>query len=338
MLQADAFRSFMFIALTFTLLWLYTAKNLKAHFVYLILPILFLLDMAPIAKRYLNNEQFKDKQVGAYFSPSNADKFILNDHSQFRVLDITVDIFNSSKPSYFHNNIGGYHAAKLRRYQELINNHLSREISNIGAAFQSAQKAQSFEPILATLSQSQILNMLNMKYLIFNTDAEPIKNQFANGNAWFVKTCYIAQSPDEEMLKLGTINTKTELVADKEFANIIPKNIQADTTATILETSYSPNVVKYESNAKTDQVAVFSEIYYEKGWNAYVDGVPVPYFRANYLLRALPIKAGKHEIEFRFEPKSYYTGNTIALISSIILVLALIGVVYLEFKKKKKEA
>lgn len=338
LLRSDAFRSFVFIALTMALLWLYVSKNLKAHFVYIGLGLLFLFDMVPVAKRYLNEKNFTEKHVGAYFVPSVADKSILSDRSQFRVLDITVDIFNSSKPSYFHNTIGGYHAAKLRRYQELINNHLSREISNIGSSFQSAQKAQSLEPVIATLYQSQILNMLNMKYLIYNPEAEPIKNQFANGNAWFVSTCHIAQTADEEMLKLGTINTKTELVADKAFQTMIPKQIIVDSTATIVETSYSPNVIKYESNAKTDQVAVFSEVYYDKGWDAYVDGVKTPYFRANYLLRALPIKAGKHQIEFRFEPASYHTGNTIALVSSILLVLALAIAIYFEIKKKKTEA
>lgn len=336
MLRSDAFRSFVFIALTFAILWLYISKNLKAHFVYAGLAVFFLLDMVPVAKRYLNKDNFKEKHIGSYFQPTNADKFILNDKSQYRVLDITVDIFNSSKPSFFHNTIGGYHAAKLRRYQELINNHLSREISNIGTAFQSAQKTQSMEPIIATLYQSQILNMLNMKYLIYNPEAEPIKNQFANGNAWFVKTCFIAQTPDEEMLKLGTLNTKTELVADKAYSSFIPKQISPDSTATIVETSYSPNVIKYESNAKSDQVAVFSEVYYEKGWKAFIDGQEVPYFRADYVLRALPIKAGKHQIEFRFEPASYYTGNTVALISSILLVLSLGGAIYLEIKKKKK--
>lgn len=338
LLRSDAFRSFLFIALSAALLWLFVSKNLKAHFVYIGLGALFLFDMVPVAKRYLNNDNFKEKQIGAYFEPSFADKAILSDRSQFRVLDISVDIFNSSKPSYFHNTIGGYHAAKLRRYQELINNHLSREISSLGSAFQSAQKAQSFEPIVETLYQSQILNMLNMKYLIYNPEGEPIKNQFANGNAWFVKTCFIAQTADEEMLKLGTINTKTELVADKAFEAMIPKQIQFDSTATIVETSYSPNVIKYESNSASNQVAVFSEIYYDKGWNAYIDGEKTPYFRANYLLRALPIKAGKHQIEFRFEPASYYIGNTIALISSILLILALALAIYFEFKKKKTEA
>lgn len=338
LLRSDAFRSFVFIALTFGILWYYINKTLKAKFVYITISILFLADMVPIAKRYLNKDNFQEKHIGEYFTPSNADKAILRDHTYYRVLDITVDIFNSSKPAYFHKCIGGYHAAKLRRYQELINTHLSREIANIGASFQSAQKAQSLDPVTQALSQSQVLNMLNMKYLIYNPEAEPLVNHFANGNAWFVNTCYITQTPDEEMLKLGTINTKKELVADKEYSNFIPKQIQIDTTAGITLTSYAPNDLKYQSHSKTNQIAVFSEIYYDKGWNAYIDGLQVPYFRANYLLRALPIKAGTHEIEFRFEPKSYSIGNTIVAISSILLILAIVGAIFYEYKKRSKNA
>lgn len=332
LLRSDAFRSFAFIALSVLVLWLYTAKNLKQKFAFTALALLFLLDLVPIAKRYLNNEHFNEKREGAYFTPSPADKFILQDRSQFRVLDMTVDIFNSSKPAYFHNLIGGYHAAKLRRYQELINLHLEREIFNTRQSFKGATSEADIQKALA---YNQIMNMLNMKYLIYHHESQPITNPFANGNAWFVSACHIEQTADEEMLKLGTINTKTELVADKAFASLIPKTITPDSTAIIQLTSYSPNVLKYESHSKTDQVAVFSEIYYEKGWNAYIDGQQVPYFRANYLLRALPIKAGNHTIEFKFEPKSYDLGNTIALVSSIILLLLLGIVLFKEYKKRK---
>ncbi len=337
MLRSDAFRSFIFIALTFVVLWLYTSKNLKLHFVYAALSILILADMVPVAKRYLNNENFKEKKIGSVFTPTAADKAVMQDQSEFRVLDLTVDVFNSSKPAYFHNCIGGYHAAKLRRYQELINFHISREISNIGSSFQSAQKAQSMEPIFANLSQSQVLNMLNMKYVIYNGDAEPIKNPFANGTVWFVDTCYIAQTADEEMLKLGTINTKKELVADKMFANLLPTKIVSDSNATILLVNYSPNEVSYESNSNTAQVAVFSEIYYEAGWDAYVDGEKVPYARVNYLLRALPLEAGKHKITFKFEPQSYSYGGIIAMISSVLMVLVLAAAIFFEIKSRKKK-
>lgn len=331
LLRADAFRSFVFIALTAATLWLYAARNLKIKFVIIALAVLFLADMAPIAKRYLNSDNFSEKQEEDYFTPSPADKIILQDYAQFRVLDMSVDVFNSSKPAYFHNCIGGYHAAKLRRYQELINIHLEREIMNTRQSFKGAT---SEADIVKYFPYNQILNMLNMKYLIYHPDAQPLSNPFTNGNAWFVSTCYISETADEEMLKLGTLNTKTELVADKEFASLIPKKIIPDSTARIIQTSYSPNSIKYSSQATTDQVAVFSEIYYKKGWNAYIDGKKTAYFRANYLLRALPIKAGDHEIEFRFEPASYSIGKILSLISSILLILILGAAFYLEFKKK----
>ncbi len=340
MVRADAFRSFIFVALTFIVLWLYNNKKyMSQNIVIAILAALFLIDMVPVAKRYLNNDKFQAKRVGSYFTPTEADKMILNDHSYFRVLDMTQNIFNSSRPSYFHKSIGGYHAAKLRRYQELINIYLNNEIYNIGASFNEAQKTQSLEPIYEELAQSQILNMLNMKYLIYNGNVEPITNLFANGNVWFVQKVYIADNADEEMLKLGTINTKEELVVDKEFNGFVSESnkLQADSTAIITLTSYSPNVLKYESKSNTPQYAVFSEIYYEDGWKAYIDGKETPYLRADYLLRAMYIPAGEHQIEFRFEPQSYKTGNLIAMISSILLAIGIAGLVFVYYRNRKSK-
>lgn len=337
LLTSDAWRSFIFIALAFLVLFISTkTEKIKKTYIYCILGILIACDMIPVAKRYLNNDNFKEKKIGSYFEPSTADQLIMSDHSDYRVLDLSVDIWNSSKPAYFHKCIGGYNPAKMRRYQELINNQLNREIQNIGASFQSAQKAQTLQPVVETMAQCQVLNMLNMKYLIYNPDAAPVENTFANGNAWFVKKCTRCNTPDEEMLKLGTIDTKNELVYDKSFDNIVPKQLAPDATGTIELTSYEPNEIKYESNSKTDQVAVFSEIYYEKGWTAYVDGQESPYFRANYVLRAMPIKAGHHQIVFKFAPKSYYYGNIISGIASVILLAAIVALVVYKKKQNKK--
>lgn len=193
MLRSDAFRSFIFIVLAFVVLWVYVVKNLKLHFVYAALAVLLLADMVPVAKRYLNEDNFQEKKIGSRFIPTAADKSVMQDQSEFRVLDMTVDVFNSSKPAYFHNCIGGYHAAKLRRYQELINYHISREISNIGASFQSAQKAQSMDPIFATLSQSQVLNMLNMKYVIYNGELSQLRIRLQ----WYSVVCrYLLYCPN----------------------------------------------------------------------------------------------------------------------------------------------
>ena len=334
MLRSDALRSCMLILLAAGLIWLYAKNFLKQKVAYVLFGILILGDLAPVAKRYLNNDNFQRKhEVVNMIQPSNADKIILQDKSQFRVLDATVDIFQNATPSYFHKNIGGYHAAKLRRYQELINMQITPEIGRLFATFGRAKTADQVSNAMDSLG---VLNMLNMKYLIYNKEAAPIVNPHANGNVWLVNNIRVAADANQEMKLLGEINTKKEMVVDKSFAAQLPTKLVSDSSAHIALTKYEPNQVNYNFSSKTDQVAVFSEIYYEKGWNAYINGQLVPYVRANYLLRAMPLKAGNYEIVFKFEPKSYSMGNTIALISSLLLLLSISGFVYLQWKKSKK--
>ena len=334
LLRADAFRSLMFVLLSAGLIWLYIKNYLKLKVAYVLLGILILLDLVPVAKRYLNDNSFqRPRHIETLIAPSKADNFILQDKSQFRVLDGTVSIFNDASPSYFHKNIGGYHAAKLRRYQELINMHIEKEIGRMFATF---GRATSPAIINNTMDSLGVLNMLNMKYLIYNKEAAPVINPHANGNAWFVSGIRIAQNANEEMKLVGEINTKREMVVDKAFASQLPTKLVADTTARIALVKYEPNDLKYSFSSKTDQVVVFSEIYYDKGWNAYINGSKVPYVRANYLLRAMPLKAGNYEIEYKFEPTSYSLGNTIALISSLLLVLSLLGYIFLQRNKSRK--
>ena len=334
LLRADAFRSLMFVLLSAGLIWLYIKNYLKIKVAYVLLGILILLDLVPVAKRYLNDNSFqRPRHIETLIAPSKADNFILQDKSQFRVLDGTVSIFNDASPSYFHKNIGGYHAAKLRRYQELINMHIEKEIGRMFATF---GRATSPAIINNTMDSLGVLNMLNMKYLIYNKEAAPVINPHANGNAWFVSGIRIAQNANEEMKLVGEINTKREMVVDKAFASQLPTKLVADTTARIALVKYEPNDLKYSFSSKTDQVVVFSEIYYDKGWNAYINGHKVPYVRANYLLRAMPLKAGNYEIEYKFEPTSYSLGNTIALISSLLLVLSLLGYIFLQRNKSRK--
>jgi len=334
LLRADAFRSLMFVLLSAGLIWLYIKNYLKLKVAYVLLGILILLDLVPVSKRYLNDNSFqRPRHIETLIAPSKADNFILQDKSQFRVLDGTVSIFNDASPSYFHKNIGGYHAAKLRRYQELINMHIEKEIGRMFATF---GRATSPAIINNTMDSLGVLNMLNMKYLIYNKEAAPVINPHANGNAWFVSGIRIAQNANEEMKLVGEINTKREMVVDKAFASQLPTKLVADTTARIALVKYEPNDLKYSFSSKTDQVVVFSEIYYDKGWNAYINGHKVPYVRANYLLRAMPLKAGNYEIEYKFEPTSYSLGNTIALISSLLLVLSLLGYIFLQRNKSRK--
>ena len=334
LLRADAFRSLMFVLLSAGLIWLYIKNYLKLKVAYVLLGILILLDLVPVAKRYLNDNSFqRPRHIETLIAPSKADNFILQDKSQFRVLDGTVSIFNDASPSYFHKNIGGYHAAKLRRYQELINMHIEKEIGRMFATF---GRATSPAIINNTMDSLGVLNMLNMKYLIYNKEAAPVINPHANGNAWFVSNIRIAENANEEMKLVGEINTKREMVVDKAFASQLPTKLVTDTTARIALVNYAPNDLKYSFSSKTDQVVVFSEIYYDKGWNAYINGNKVPYVRANYLLRAMPLKAGNYEIEYKFEPTSYSLGNTIALISSLLLVLSLLGYIFLQRNKSRK--
>jgi hypothetical protein len=336
LLRGDAFRSLMFVLLSAGLIWLYAKNYLKQKLVYVLLGILILFDLVPVAKRYLNNDNFqRPRHFETLITPSKADNFILQDKSQYRVLDGTVSIFNDASPSYFHKNIGGYHAAKLRRYQEMINMHIEKEIGRLFAAF---GKGTTPAIIDNTLDSLGVLNMLNMKYLIYSKDAAPVINQHANGNAWFVSNIRIADNANDEMRMVGEINTKKEMVVDKSFASQLPVKLVTDTTARIALVKYEPNDLIYNFSSKTDQVAVFSEIYYNKGWNAYINGKIVPYVRANYLLRAMPLKAGKYEIEYKFEPKSYSIGNAIALISSLLLILSILGYAFFQWKKSGKKA
>jgi hypothetical protein len=334
MLRGDAFRSLAFILLAAGIIWLYAKNLLKKNVAYIFFAVIILADLVPVCKRYLNDSNFQRKrQIETLVKPSVADNFILQDKSQFRVLDATVDIFNDATPSYFHKNIGGYHAAKLRRYQELINMQLTPEMGKLFATF---GKAVTPQIINNTMDSLGVLNMLNMKYLIYNKEAAPILNPHANGNVWFVKNIRVAADANEEMRLTGEINTKTEMVIDRTFASQLPTQLTPDSTARISLASYQPNHLVYNFSSKTDQVAVFSEIYYDKGWNAYINGREAPYVRADYLLRAMPLKAGTYDVEFRFEPKSYSIGNAIALTCSALLILCILGFAFWQWKKSKE--
>lgn len=335
LLRSDAFRSLVFIILGAFVLWSFVKGFLKKNVSIALLAFFILIDLFPVAKRYLNDDNFESKRPTQLVQKTPADEAILQDKSQFRILDATVDIFNDATPSYFHKNIGGYHAAKLRRYQELINMQLTGEIGKLFGVFGSATTAESITPVFDSL---RVMNMLNMKYVIYNKQAPPLVNPYHNGNAWFVNNIRIAQDANEEMKLLGEIDTRHELVIDKSLASALPSKVTPDSTAKISLKSYAPNHLIYSVDTKTDQVAVFSEIYYDKGWKATIDGKEVPYTRVNYLLRAMPLKAGSYDVEFRFAPGSYSTGNLLALISSVLLIIGLATYLFLFFRKKKSGA
>ena len=330
MLRGDAWRSVAFIVLGALILWTYAKGYLKKNVSLALLGFFILLDLLPVAKRYLNDDNFATKRPKQLVQMTPADEMVLQDKSQYRILDATVNLFNDATPSFYHKNIGGYHAAKLRRYQELINMQLEREIGQLFGAFGAATTPESIQPTMDSLG---ILNMLNLKYVIYNKQAPPLVNPYNNGNAWFVNNIRVAADANEEMKLLGEIDTKKEVVIDKSLASTLPATITPDSAAKISLKSYKPNHLIYSVDTKSDQVAVFSEIFYDKGWKATINGSEVPYTRVNYLLRGMPLKAGTYELEFRFAPESYRIGNIIALICSLLMILGIAGYLFFYFRK-----
>jgi len=306
MLRFDAFRSLVFIAVATVAIWAFLKDKLKMQWAVVILILGFLVDGWAVNKRYLNNDDFARKsEIENPFQPSQADLMIMKDTDpNYRVLNLMVDPFNDASTSYFHKSIGGYHGAKLRRYQELIEQQISKNNQNV-------------------------LNMLNTKYFIGRgQDGSPVPqlNMAALGNAWFVDNYRLVPNADSELTALSKFEPAKTAIVDVRFKGLVEKyNSQKDTTASIKLTDYAPNKLDYVYKAGSDQLAVFSEIYYEKGWNAYVDGKLTPHFRADYVLRSMVLPAGEHKVEFRFEPTFFKTGERVSFASSLLLILLLLG-------------
>lgn len=333
-LRSDAFRTFIFVALAAAGLWAYIKGKLKAQYALALWVILIFADMWPLNKKYLNNDDFvSQRNLEQPFTPTVANKEILKDKSTYRVLNLSVNTFNDSSTSYFHKSIGGYHGAKMQRYQELIEYHIAPEMQRLS---QRLQNVKTQADLSGLFYQLNAINMLNTKYLIFQPEQGPLQNAQAMGNAWFVRELEEVENADEEIALLDEIDPAQQAVVDKRFANLYDANYPVDSTASIELTSYAPNRLVYRSSTQTDQLAVFSEIYYPKGWVATIDGEEHPHFRVNYVLRALELPVGEHEIVFEFKPKSYFIGNKISLASSLILLLAVVGVVVFEIRNQKK--
>lgn len=321
MFYGDAFRSIIFIVLSFGLLWLFVKGTLKnATIVITGLIVFTLLDCWPIAKRYLNDSDFiANNKVENYHQPTSADLQILKDKDiNYRVLNLTQNTFNESGTSYFHKSIGGYSPVKLRRYQDIIEFYLSGPFN------------------------MNIINMLNTKYFIVpnRQTGEPMvqQNPDAFGNAWFVNSVDIVENPDEEILAIADKNLKDTAVVDKRFASMINGvDFKRDSASSIINTVCNPNHLIYKTSTKKNQLAVFSEVFYDKGgWIAYIDGKEAPHFRANYILRAMVIPEGEHEIEFKYVPHVRILSCNIAKVSSIAVILLTLGLVAFFFYKKKK--
>ena len=307
LLSADAWRSFIFIALTFGAMWMFLKNKLSSKYVILIVGVLVLADMWTINKRYLNDDNFvRSKKVEIPYHPTVADNQILRDKDpNFRVFNQSVSTFNDASTSYFHKSIGGYHGAKLKRYQELIENHIAK-------------------------GNMAVLNMLNTKYFI-TPKGQVQQNPGTMGNAWFINEINTVANADAEIASLNGFNPANTAIVDVRFSAQMIDGLD-NVGASITLAEYKPNYLKYNSTSSKNGIAIFSEIYYDKGWNAYVDGELKPHFRANYVLRGMQIPAGIHVVEFKFEPAVYHVSERIALASSIILLLLLAFVSTKELK------
>jgi hypothetical protein len=333
--KADAIRSFFFVLLAAVAVWLYLKSKINQLLLVTILGVIVLVDLWTVDKKYLNDSNFVSKQEAKVpFPETFADKAILEDTDpNYRVLNLAVNTFNDASTSYHHKSVGGYHAAKLRRYQDLIEHHLTGEMQNIISVL---QKDPSDSALRVAFSQNMVLNMLNTRYVIYNPEAEPLRNRYALGNAWFVNDVRMVKNADEEIAALGKINPATTALVDERFKEELKGYINKnDYSASIKLTDYKPNHLSYESNTSSEQLAVFSEIYYEDGWNAYVDGQKEQHFRTNYILRSMRVPAGKHVIEFKFEPEKYYTRQKIAFASSLLLFAFLGFSIYRTIKQKE---
>ena len=336
MVSADAWRSVVIILIGFALLMAFRFRKLPGKYMIVALAVLCLIDLWQVDKRYLNDGMFVPRSERENpHQPTAADAKILQDRSlNYRVLNFAVSTFNDNETSYFHKSVGGYHPAKLRRYQEMIDAYIAPqmqaamgEISTKGGDMQKVDGRKVFP----------VLNMLNTKYFILPLQGGTtvaLQNPYAQGNAWFVNKIVYVGDANAEYVQIAKINLQTEAVADKKFESTLGQAITNDSTATVRLTSYQPNNLRYTVDSKNGGIVVFSEIYYP-GWTATVDGTPTPIARVNYILRALTVKPGKHTVVFDFHPSSIRTTEIIAYISLVLLLLAIVGTVYVEFRKSR---
>ena len=339
LLRQDALMSFFLIAITWGfLLWacLSEQKNpVRKVVASLAICALVLVNLFATGKRYLNADHFTTpKDFNKPFAERPVDKMVKADPDpSYRVLDLSVNVFNSAVPSYHHKSVGGYSPAKLQRYQDLIEHYLTGEINRIYGVLQTAE---TIEDVEAGLPDTPLLNALNTRYIIIDGDFPPLHNPNTLGNAWFVDKVVPAATADEEIAFLGSVDLRHEAVIGKDMPAVTAA--PADTADVITLTAYAPNELRYHYAASTDRLAVFSEIYYPDGWKAQVDGAPVDVLRADWTLRAAVLPAGEHDLIMRFEPDSYRTGAAVSRASSITLILLLllsVGGLFLPARKKE---
>ncbi len=336
--RKDALRSLLFILLSAVPIFLFGKGKLKAAPAFAILAALVLVDMFPIDKRYLNNDKFISKsQYSKPFTASVADKAILDDKAlDFRVADLTKDMFNDASTCYFHKSLGGYSGAKLRRYQDVITQYLGSELNQL-------RGSKTANDMMQTLSQQKVINMLNTKYLIYNPNSQPMPNPFVFGNGWIVRDIRWVDTPNEEIDAIATSDLQNTAILNKEFVQTVGNYQLTDSILPeITLTEYQPNKLTYNFSSVSagstvaNYLVVFSEIWTEKGWKMTIDGQESPLLRANYLLRCALIPSGEHQIVMEYAPKAWKMGNTVAFVSSLVMLLGLIAALVFTFKPQKE--
>ena len=339
MFTSDALRSFYIILVGTGIMLAFAFGKLKKEYAIAIILVLCLVDLWTVNKRYLNDEMFVPKsEREAPQQMTQADEQILHDKSlDYRVLNLASNTFNENETSYYHKSIGGYHAAKLRRYQEMIEQYISPEMQQI---FGAVSEANGDMTKINGDSIWPVLNMLNTKYMIFplqGGQTVPLQNPYTYGNAWFVDKIQYAANANEEIEVIGKLNLRHEAVADVKFKTQLGEAVEQDSVSIVTIKAYEPNELTYEVNSGKGGVVVFSEVYYP-GWTATVDGQPAELGRVNYILRALNVKPGKHDVVLTFKPKSVNTTETIAYVSYIILILVVLGAAFMEYRRRQKKS
>ena len=332
-MTADALRTFMLVLLAAALIFAFLKYRFKDSYLVWTLTALIFLDLWLVDKRYLSADDYTRKTTNyVAFPKTPADEMILQDTSTYRVLNLAANTFNDASTSYYHQSIGGYHGAKLKRYKEMIDFTLTPEMTAMKSALQRKDTT-----VMGVLYSQPTINMMNTKYLIINPDAAPVLNQGALGNAWFVNEIRIVPNADAEIAAIKNFNPRSTAIIDERYkAQVAGLTPSPDPASSIALTSFKLNDVVYKSNSTSPQLAVFSEIYYDKGWNLYIDGQKSDYMRANYVLRAAKIPAGSHTIEWKFEPEVYVKGERISMASSALLLLFVAGVAFMEIRKSRR--
>ena len=336
MFTSDSLRSFYIILVGTGILLAVAFGKLNKEYAVGIILVLCLVDLWTVNKRYLNDEMFVPKsEREAPQQKTQTDELILRDQSlDYRVLNLASNTFNENETSFYHKSIGGYHAAKLRRYQELIERYINPEMQQL---FKSVSEAGGDMTQVKGDSIFPVLNMLNAKYFIFPLEGGqtvPIQNPYVYGNAWFVDQLNYVDNANQEMDALGRLDLRHQAVADAKFKAQLGEAVEQDTASVGIITGYEPNRLAYDVNSGKGGVLVFSEIYYP-GWTATIDGEPVELGRVDYVLRAMNVKPGRHEVVLSFFPKSVNTTETIAYISYLILFLVIIGALFMEYRRRK---